>query len=55
MPLPYFICENNRKSNKIKQCVDLFFLSGSFEVRDIFHEIQLSYDGGGPYVPITDR
>ena len=23
---PIFICENNIKSNKIKHCVDLFFL-----------------------------
>ena len=24
-PPPYFICENNRKSNKIMHCVDYFF------------------------------
>ena len=36
-------------------CVDFFsFLSGSFEDRAIFHVIQLSFDGGGTYVPITD-
>ena len=34
-----FICENNRKSNKIMHCVFFFFLSGSFEDRAIFHEI----------------
>ena len=52
---PIFICENNRKSNKIMHCVEFFFLSGSFEDRAIFRGSQLSYDGGGPYVPITDR
>ena len=51
-PPPIFICENNRKYNKIMHCVD-FFLSGSFEDRTTFHVIQLSNDGGGPYVPIT--
>ena len=30
-------------------------MSGSFEDRAIFHVIQLSYVGWGPYVPITDR
>ena len=30
-------------------------LSGSFADRAIFHVIQLSYDGGGPDVHITDR
>ena len=30
-------------------------LSACFEDRAIFHVSQLSYDGGGPYVPITDR
>ena len=29
-------------------------LSGSFEDSAIFHVIQLSYDGGGPYMPISD-
>ena len=24
-PPPIFICENNRKSNKIMHCVDIFF------------------------------
>ena len=31
-----FICENNRKSHKIMNCVD-FFLSGSMEDMGIFH------------------
>ena len=53
-PPPISICENNRKSNKIMHCVE-FILSDSFEDRTIFHVIQLSYDGRGPYVPITDR
>ena len=42
-----FICEYNRKSNKIMHCVEKKSLSGSFEDRDIFHVSQLSYDGGG--------
>ena len=46
-PPPIFICENNRKSNKIMHCVEKKKLSGSFEDRAIFHVIQLSYDGGG--------
>ena len=25
VPPPIFICENNRKSNKIEHCVDLFY------------------------------
>ena len=54
VPPPIFICENHRKSNKIMHCIE-FFLSGSFEDKVIFHVVQLSYDGGGPYVPITDR
>ena len=29
--------KNNRKSNKIKHCVDLFFVCGSFEDMGIFH------------------
>jgi len=29
------------------------FLSGIFEDKAIFHVIQLSYDWGGLYVPIT--
>ena len=33
--LPIFICENNRKSNKIMHCA--IFLSGSFENKAIFH------------------
>ena len=33
---PTFICENNRKSNKIMHCVDLFFFNGSFEDMGIF-------------------
>ena len=55
-PPPIFICENNRKSNKIMHCVE-FLLSGSFEDRAIFYVIQLSSDGvgGGRSVPITDR
>ena len=44
-PTPIFICENNRKSNKIMQKEK--FLSDSFEDRAIFHVIQLSYDRGG--------
>ena len=56
MPPLIFICEYNRKSNKIMHCVEKKSLSGSFEDRAIFHVSQLSYDGGGgPYVPITDR
>ena len=40
----------------IRLCTVLIcFLSRSFEDRAIFQEIQLNYDGGGPYVPITDR
>ena len=34
-PPPIFICENNRKSNKIMHCVDFFI--GSFEDMGIFH------------------
>ena len=34
--LPHFIFENNRKSHKIMDCVDVF-LSGSFEDMGIFH------------------
>ena len=37
-PPPIFICENNRKSNKIMHCVE-FFLSGSFEDKATFHVI----------------
>ena len=48
-PPPIFICENNRKSNKIMHC-DGFF-SGSFEDMGIFHVFQLSFDGGeGSYI-----
>ena len=37
---PIFICENNRKSIKIMHCVEeIFFLSGSFEGKAIFHVI----------------
>ena len=32
-----------------------FFFEWYFEDRAIFHVIQLSYEWGGPYVPITDR
>ena len=32
---PIFICENNRKSNKIMNCVEIFFLSDICEDRDI--------------------
>ena len=39
---PIFICENNRKSNKILHSVDLFFLSGSFEDMGNFSRIYLS-------------
>ena len=42
-PHPIFICENNRKSNKIMNCVEeKKSLSGSFENRAIFHVSQLS-------------
>ena len=34
-PPPYFICENNRKSDKIMHCVEFFFLSGGCEDREI--------------------
>ena len=34
-PLPIFICENNRKSDKIMHCVEIFFLSVGCEGRDI--------------------
>ena len=44
---PIFICENNRKSNKIMHCIEIFFMSGSFEDRAIVHVIQLSYGGRG--------
>ena len=46
---------NNRKSNKIMHCGEKKSLSGSFEDRAIFHVFQVSYDGRGAYVPITDR
>ena len=37
---PIFICENNRKSNKIMHCVEKKkSLSGSFEDKAIFHVI----------------
>ena len=49
-----FICENNRKSNKIMHCVD-FILSGSFEDMGILHVFQLSFDGGVISLSITDR
>ena len=46
---PIFMCENHRKRNKIVHCVEIFFLSASFEDIAIFHGIQLSYErGGGP-------
>ena len=45
--LPIFICENNRKSNKIMHCGEKKSLSGSFEDRANFYVSQLSYDGGG--------
>ena len=44
---PIFICENNRKSNKIMHCIKEKKLSGSFEDRAIFHVMQLSYDRVG--------
>ena len=49
MPPLIFICEYNRKSNKIMHCVEKKSLSGSFEDRGIFNVSQLSYDrrGGG--------
>ena len=34
-PPPIFICENNRKSNKIMHCIDLFVLRGSFSRNSI--------------------
>ena len=39
-PPPIFICENKRKRNKIMQCVEILFFSGSFEDKAIFHVIQ---------------
>ena len=37
---PYqFICKNNRKSNKIMQCVENFFMIGTFKDKAIFHVI----------------
>ena len=36
---PIFVCENNRKSNKIMHCVEKK-MSGSFEDKAIFHVIQ---------------
>ena len=39
-PPPIFICENNRKSNKIMHCVEKSSGSGSFEDKAIFHLIQ---------------
>ena len=33
----------------------IFFVSGRFEDRAIFHVIQFSYDGRGFYVTITER
>ena len=38
-----FICEKHRKRKKIMHCVEIFFLSASFEDIAIFHGIQLSY------------
>ena len=38
-PLPIFICENNRKSNKIMHCVEKKYLIGSFKDKAIFHVI----------------
>ena len=46
-PPPIFICENNRKRNKIQHCVEKKSLSGGFEDMAIFHVSQLSYDGEG--------
>ena len=38
---PIFICENNRKINKIMHCVEKKkILSGSFKDKAIFHVIQ---------------
>ena len=45
-PPPIFICENNRKSNKIMHCVYLF-LSGSFKDMGIFYVFQVLMGGGG--------
>ena len=36
---PIFICENNRKSDKIMHCVENFFLIGRFKDKAIFHVI----------------
>ena len=33
--LSIFICENNRKSNKIMHCIEIVFFSGGCEDRDI--------------------
>ena len=38
-PPPIFICENNRKSNKIMHCVEKKILIGSFKDKAIFHVI----------------
>ena len=46
-PPPIFICENNRKSNKILHCVDLFSLSDSFEDMAILEGIRRRDDRGG--------
>ena len=51
---PIFICENNKKGNKIMHCVDLF-LSDSFEDMGIFHVFQFIFDGEGLHLSITDR
>ena len=41
-PPTIFICENNKKSNKIMHCVDIFsFLSGSFKDMEDFLRIYL--------------
>ena len=39
VPPPTFICENDRKSNKIMHCVEKNSLSGSFEDKAIIHAI----------------
>ena len=45
--------ENNRKINRIMHCVD--FLWVVVEEMNIFQVFQLSFDGGGLYLSITDN
>ena len=56
MPPPLFLFVKTIE-NVIRLCTVLKkkSLSGGLEDMVIFHVSQLSYDGEGPYVPITDR